>query len=135
MGDSDMTTMMTTRTRQATPERWQAALGRALSEGVEVRQVAGSGLWIATSGTDRTVAYTLSVTGTVAHGCECPAGEFGDAVCKHRAAYYYQTGMLDPDPVPPAPAVARPRRSPVVVMQRRDGTVRTSRPIEGDEAA
>jgi hypothetical protein len=35
--------------RANTPARWQAALRRALDEGVQVRQLAGCGMWIATS--------------------------------------------------------------------------------------
>ena len=93
--------------RQATPERWQAALRRALDEGVQVRQVVGCGLWVATSGTDVTKAYAVQVHNGIARGCECPAGEFGDPICKHRAAYYHAAGLLDldpePEPEPPAP--------------------------------
>jgi len=81
-----MTRTMRRTNRQATPARWQAALGRALAEGVQVRQLAGSGAWVATSGTDAATAYGLDVTGRVAHGCDCPAGASGDPVCKHRAA-------------------------------------------------
>src|SRR5215217_7336677 len=36
--------------RESTPERWQAALARARKEGVEVRQLVGSGGWIAPRG-------------------------------------------------------------------------------------
>ena len=39
-----MATTTMIRQRQATPARWQAALGRAITEGVQVRQLAGSGL-------------------------------------------------------------------------------------------
>jgi|GEM_PF-3147597 len=99
-----MGTITTIRQRQATPARWQAALGRALADGVQVRQLAGSGLWLATSGTDAGTAYALAVTGDVAHGCECPAAQHGDPVCKHRAAFYFTAGLLDPDPGPGAPA-------------------------------
>lgn len=96
------------RRRQATPERWQKALRRALDEGVRVAQLNDSGAWVATSGSDRAVAYLLAVTGDVAHGCTCPAGQHDDPVCKHRAAFYHLIGALDPDPEPdpPAPAVA-----------------------------
>ena len=96
------TTMI--RQRPATPARWQAALGRAIAEGVQVRQLAGSGLWLATSSTDAGTAFALAVTGDVAHGCECPAAAHGDPVCKHRAAFYHTVGVLDPDPGPGAPA-------------------------------
>ncbi len=96
------------RQRPATPARWQAALARAMESGVQVRQLAGSGAWIATSATDPAVAYELAVTDGIAHGCSCKAGEFGDPVCCHRAAYYHAAGLLDldPPPTPAAPAVA-----------------------------
>lgn len=92
--------------RQATPERWQKALARAIDEKVEVRQLADSGAWVATSGTDATVAYLIEVTGDVAHGCACQAGQHGDPVCKHRAMFYHLIGVLDPEPDPPAPTLA-----------------------------
>ncbi len=81
--------------RRATPERWQAALKRALDEGIQVRQLVGSGAWIATSGSDTAAAYLVS-----AQGCECQAGEYGDPVCKHRAAYWRALGALDLEPEP-----------------------------------
>jgi len=65
------TTMI--RQRQAILVRWQAALYRAVREGVEVHQLVDSGAWIATSGSDAGTAYGLAVTGGMAHGCDCPA--------------------------------------------------------------
>ncbi|MFT4040693.1 MAG: hypothetical protein QM692_21110 [Thermomicrobiales bacterium] len=103
--------MQTTTTRRpirtATPARWQAAAQRATTEGIQVRQLAGCGQWIATSGTDASTAYELDVTGAIAHGCSCQAGLNDDPVCKHRAAYYLLVGAIDltPEPEPPAPAV------------------------------
>ena len=96
--------MQTRRTRQATPERWQKAAARALDEGIQMRQLAGSGAWIASSGSDATVAYEVEVTGNIAHGCTCLAGLNDDPVCKHRAAFYLLIGALDltPEPDPPA---------------------------------
>lgn len=82
--------------RESTPERWQAALKRARKEGIEIRQLVGSGGWIATSGTDTRTAYELEVTGGVVHGCACPAAAHDDPVCKHRAAYWVALGILDP---------------------------------------
>ena len=93
--------------RQASPERWQAALARALAEGVTVRQVNANGMWVASSGTDATMAYLLEVTGGIVHSCTCPAGQFNDPVCKHRARWYFDAGVLDlddPEPEPPASA-------------------------------
>ncbi len=81
--------------RRATHERWQATLRRALDEGIQVRQLAGSGAWIATSSSDTAAAYLVS-----AQGCECQASEYGDPVCKHRAAYWHAQGALDLEPEP-----------------------------------
>lgn len=87
-------------TRTSTPARWMKAVERALAEGVEVRQLAGSGLWVASSGSDATVAYEVDVTGNVAHGCGCLAGLNGDPVCKHRAAFYLLIGAVHPSQQP-----------------------------------
>ena len=97
-----------TRTRVENPARWMKAAERAESEGVRVCQMQGSGQWVATSGTASGTAYEVQVTGNVAHGCDCLAGMNGDAVCKHRAAFYLLIGALDltPEPDPPALGVA-----------------------------
>ncbi len=95
-----------TRTRTSSPSRWRRAVQRAISEGVQVRQLAGSGAWIATSGQDATIAYQVAISGGVAHGCDCPAGEHGDPVCKHRALWYHLAGLLDPEPEPATLAIA-----------------------------
>jgi len=92
------------RPRAATPARWQKALQRALDGQVQVRQLAGSGAWIATSASDGSTAYELEITGEIAHGCSCLAGLNGDPVCLHKAMYYHQIGALDLDPEPPTPA-------------------------------
>src|SRR5918992_5911040 len=83
------------------PARWQKALRRALEQGVDVRQLATSGVWIATSGTDATAAYVVTPT-----DCECRAAAEGDVCCKHRALLRHVLGdlPLDPEPAPPAPA-------------------------------
>lgn len=75
-------------------ERWQAALRRARREGVEVRQLAGCGMWIATSGSDGDTAYEVTPW-----GCECHAAQYGDPVCKHRAALLARLGRLTLEPV------------------------------------
>lgn len=74
---------MATRTgiRIDSAPRWRRALERAHREGIEVRQLAGSGGWIATSATDPGSAYEVTPW-----SCECHAAQFGDPVCKHRAA-------------------------------------------------
>jgi hypothetical protein len=82
--------------RESTPERWQAALARARKENVQVRQLVGSGGWIATSGTNTRAAYELDVTAGYVHGCACPAASYDDPVCKHRAAFWLAQGILDP---------------------------------------
>jgi hypothetical protein len=61
-----------------------------------VRQLVGSGGWIATSGTNRLAAYELEVTSGIVHGCACPAALHDDPVCKHRAAYWIALGVTDP---------------------------------------
>lgn len=95
--------------RKATPERWQCALQRAFDEGIELRQLAGCGMVVATSASDPTIAYEVS-----RFGCECRAGEYGDEVCKHRALFWHMQGALDlDDPEPPIPAApAAPSRNP-----------------------
>ena len=95
-----------TRTRTSSPARWQKAAARAVAEGIQIRQLAGTGQWVATSGSDAATAYEVEVTGNVAHGCGCLAGLNDDPVCKHRASFYLLIGALDltPEPEPPAPA-------------------------------
>jgi hypothetical protein len=105
-----------TRTRTSSSARWMKAAERAVAEGVQIRQLAGSGQWIASSGSDAAVAYEVAVTGDVAHGCGCLAGLNDDPVCKHRAAFYLLIGALElpPEPEPPALGV-----SPVVCFRCR----------------
>ena len=75
--------------RKNTPDRWQAALRRAVAEGVQVRQLAGSGMWVATSATDPEAAYEVTPW-----ECECHAAQFGDPVCKHRAVLLATLGRI-----------------------------------------
>src|SRR5688500_10927905 len=97
------------RRKQASPERWQAALVRAVADHVTVRQVNANGMWVASSGTAAVMAYLLEVTGGIVRSCTCPAGQFNDPVCKHRARSYFDAGLLDlDDPEPGAPAPAAP---------------------------
>jgi hypothetical protein len=102
-----MAVQTTRRNRTDSAARWQAAAQRAIEGGIQVRQIASTGQWIATSGADGTAAYALEVTGAVAHGCDCLAGLNGDPVCRHKAAYYLMIGALsvEPEPEPPAPAI------------------------------
>lgn len=93
--------------RQASPARWVKAAERAVTEGIEVRQIASTGQWVATSGTQSNVCYLLEVTNGTVTRCTCPAGEYGDPCCKHAARFYLDAGMLDPEPpTPAAPAPA-----------------------------
>ena len=85
----------TRRTRTATPERWQKALGRAIDGNVRVAQLESTGQWIATSATDPSSAYELEVVRGSAVGCTCTAGQYGDPVCCHRAAYWAMVGLLE----------------------------------------
>ena len=90
--------------RQATPQRWQRALHRALFAGVEAKQLAGSGEWIVSSASRPGIAYR-----TDGISCDCEAAMLGgDRVWLHRAAYWYAQGMLelDPEPEPPASTAA-----------------------------
>lgn len=59
---------------------------RAIAEGIEVRQVEGSSLWIATSGTKPDKAYVLNIVDGQAVTCSCPAGAWG-VFCKHKIAW------------------------------------------------
>src|SRR5829696_6149144 len=111
--------MQTGQQRQATPERWQRALQRALFAGVEAKQLAGSGEWIVASASRPGIAYR-----TDGVSCDCEAAMLGgDPVCLHRAAFWYAQGVLEPEPEPPAPV------APVICFQCR-GT-ETSCPVCG----
>ena len=94
--------MQTRKQRQATPERWQRALQRALFASVEAKQLGGSGEWIVSSASRPGIAYrTDGIT------CDCEATMLGgDPVCLHRAAYWFAQGVLELDPELPAAAVA-----------------------------
>lgn len=89
---------MTTRTlstgRAATSERWQEAARRALREGIEVRQLNSTGQWVANSGTQPGVSYELEIIEGIVLSCSCEAAQFGDPVCKHKARFYLEVGMI-----------------------------------------
>ncbi len=91
------TTNQTSR-RTSTPIRWLQALERAQRGGLQLRQLVGSGAWVATSERDQEAAYMVTE-----YECECFAAEFGDPVCKHRAMLRYRLGHL---PVPQAELAA-----------------------------
>ena len=100
--------MQVRRNRQASPERWQKAAQRAIAEHIQVRQVNENGMWVATSGSDATLAYLVEIRNGVVVSCSCPAGQFGDPSCKHAARYYLDAGLLDPEPEGSPPAAAAP---------------------------
>ena len=90
----------------ATPAKWTELFGKAVREGVAVRQT-GAGFWIATSGTDIRKAYVVSLT-----ECECPGHEFHN-YCKHRALLAWTLGVLTlgaPEPPTPAAPVVAPSK-------------------------
>jgi len=70
-------------------DRWRQALARARRGGLQLRQLVGSGAWVATSERDEEAAYMVTE-----FECDCFAAEFGDPVCKHRAMLRYRLGHL-----------------------------------------
>src|SRR5215217_9311554 len=87
------------RVRVDSSERWQAALRRALDNGIRVYQISGTGEWIATSASEPGVAYRCNE-----RECECEAATFGnDPVCQHRAALRCELGILFPEDPEPEP--------------------------------
>lgn len=72
--------------RATTADARANARQRAIDEGIEVRQVEGSSLWIASSGSDPHKAYVLNIVDGQAVTCSCPAGAWG-GWCKHRSAF------------------------------------------------
>jgi hypothetical protein len=83
------------RARELTSQRWQAAARRAIQERVEVRQINESGAWVATSGTDPVLCYLLEIHQGMLLRCTCPAGAYGDQCCKHAARFYLDTGVIE----------------------------------------
>lgn len=72
--------------KAATADTRERARQRAIDEGIEVRQIQDTGLWVASSGTEPHRAYVLNIVDGVAVTCSCPAGAWGN-YCKHRAAW------------------------------------------------
>ena len=90
----------TIKTRQATPARWQAALARAFADGLRLYRAADTGAAFVTSGSDDSMIYATNGV-----SCSCAAAVLGnDPVCRHRALYWFDRGMLEPEPEPPTPA-------------------------------
>ncbi len=76
-----VTTAPVTPGRSETAARWAAALDRADTHGITVRQDPITGVFTAPS-SDHARHYVVSW-----YGCECAAAQGGDPVCLHRAAY------------------------------------------------
>src|SRR5690242_11286556 len=85
--------MQIVRQRVATSERWQKALERAIEQGVEPLQIAGTGEWVVTSASKLGTVYR-----TDGVDCECEAALHGDPCCQHRAALRYILGWLTLEP-------------------------------------
>lgn len=91
--DADANHRSKTRTRQATPARWQAALQRAMAANCAYMQLEGAGgAWAISSTQDDERGY-LATT----HTCTCQAALSGDEVCLHRALVRALTGTM-PEP-------------------------------------
>lgn len=77
--------------KEATPERWRAALRRAKAEGLSIYRIAGTGESVVTSSRLCNTVYATDGT-----ECECEAAMLGgDPVCKHRALFWHDRGELD----------------------------------------
>lgn len=75
-------------------DRWQAALTRALAEGLDVLIEPISGAAFVESASKPGTLYVVS-----AESCSCLAGQHG-IPCKHRACFLAQSGALPlPDPI------------------------------------
>jgi len=89
----------TSRPRPATPDRWQAALRRAIASGIEPLQISGSGEYVVTSATKTGTCYRSD-----GYACECEAAALGnDPVCAHRAVVLYvnhRLALREPTPAP-----------------------------------
>ena len=83
--------MVTTVNRQRVEStaRWQSALQRAIANGIEPLQIAGTGEWVATSASKIGTVYR-----TDGVNCECDAGLAGNPVCQHRAVVRFIRGHL-----------------------------------------
>jgi hypothetical protein len=84
---------VTTRHRVDTAERWQAALERAISQGLETFVAADTGDRFVTSASRLDLIHRSD-----GDRCSCPAALGGDPICQHRAVVRFVTGRLDPEP-------------------------------------
>jgi hypothetical protein len=79
-----------------TLERWQAALARATSNGLEVFTAADSGERFVTSASKLDTLHR-----TDGRRCSCEAAVAGDPVCQHRAVVRFVMGWLPAADVEP----------------------------------
>lgn len=84
-----MTTAVVNRVHGESAERWQRALSRAITSGLEVFTVADTGERMVTSASRLDILHR-----TDGIACTCEAALGGDAVCQHRAAVRYCLGWL-----------------------------------------
>ncbi len=101
--------------RLATATRWDAALARAISYGIALRYEALTGMAVVESASDAMLCYV-----TDGRTCTCLAGANGDPVCLHRALYWRERGMLDPEP--PTPSTPAGRSFPGLDIERYDAS-------------
>ena len=91
--------------------RWQAALQRALANGLEVFTVADTGERMVTSASRLDTLYR-----TDGRRCSCEAALSGDPICQHRAVVRFVLGWL-----PSATSVDCPNCSGCGVVHYRSG--------------
>jgi hypothetical protein len=84
-----MATQIVGRNRPESLERWQAALDRAIANGLEVFTVADTGERMVTSASKLDTVHR-----TDGRHCACEAALAGDPVCQHRAVVRYVMGWL-----------------------------------------
>jgi len=81
---------------QATPERWRAALGRAVEANlIYLELIGGDGAFAVSSSRDPEAGY-IATTGS----CTCPSGRSGAVICLHRALVRCLVGELPVEPEP-----------------------------------
>ena len=107
--------------RIATTTRWDAALARAVARRIALRYEALTGMAVVESGSDAKLCYV-----TDGRTCTCQAGANGDPVCLHRALYWHDRGMLDPEPPTPAAPRLRAISNTGMAIERYDASHRAA---------
>ena len=92
--------------REATEARWQAALARAVSNGLEAFVAADTGERFVTSASKLDTLHRCD-----GHQCSCDAALAGDPVCMHRAVVRSVMGWLPEFEDAPVPTIACPECS------------------------